>query len=112
MAKLPFVDRCGILAARVATLIGVVILICVPALTRVGQKLETSSLAPSFRNVDCPPKKVTVTPAQAILAATAIPLFETAPLARFVPLAAPVTPRTLFLVVPRPLRAPPSAPLS
>ena len=95
-----------------ATLIGVLVLICVPALTRVGQRLDTSSRAPSFRNVDCPPKKAMTAPAQAILTATAIDLVETTPVVRRVPAAAAAPQRTLFLAVPRPLRAPPSARLS
>ena len=53
-----------------------------------------------------------VAAAQAILTATAIDLFETAPVARRVPPAATAPQRTLFLAVPRPLRAPPSALLS
>jgi hypothetical protein len=109
---LPSLYRSGRLAARVATLLGVVVLICVPALTRVGQRLDTSSLAPSFRNVDCPPKKALAAPAQAILSATAVNLFDTPPVTRFVAAAAPAPSRTLFLAVPPPLRAPPSAHLS
>jgi hypothetical protein len=111
LVKLSSHDRFG-LAARVATLIGVVVLICVPALTRVGQRLDTSSRAPSFRNVDCPPKKAMAAPAQAILTATAIGLVESAPVVRRVPPAVPAPQRTLFLAVPRPLRAPPPAHLS
>jgi hypothetical protein len=84
------------------------VLICVPALTRIGQTLETSSHAPSFaKNIDCPPKKVVIAP---------LPVASPAPLVTFVPVSVvalvPVRdaqlPRSPFLVVPPPLRAPPS----
>lgn len=105
--------RTGLILARAAALIGVLVLICVPALTRIGQKLETASRAPSFsRNIECPPKKVAVAPAQAILAATAADFFEAAPLVCLIPAATTAPPPSLFRAPAQPLRAPPSAFLS
>ena len=89
------------------------VLVCVPGLTRIGQKLETASHAPSFaKNIDCPPKKVTVTPASAVSPASSPATFETLPLVAFLPSPDLLVPRSPFLAVPPPLRAPPSAHLA
>lgn len=101
--------RLGLLLARAAVLIGVTVLVCVPAMTRVGQRLETASHAPSFaKNSDCPPKKVTVAP---VPVASPAPLlvFEPVSVVALAPSIGALRPRSPFLVVPRPLRAPPSA---
>jgi hypothetical protein len=103
------IRRFGDWLARVAAVAVVVVLICVPALTRVGQRLETASHAPSFaKNIDCPPKKVTVAPATAM--ASPVPL-DTIELVPAVPLASPLTeapPRAPQFDLPVPLRAPPA----
>ena len=94
-------------------LFGIVVLVCVPGLTRIGQKLETASHAPSFsRNIDCPPKKVTVVPVDAAAPAAPLHAFETAPPARVSPLPDTTRPRSPFIATPPPLRAPPSRLLS
>jgi hypothetical protein len=101
--------RLGLLLARTAVLLGIVVLVCVPGLTRMNQKLETASRAPSFsKNIDCPPKKVTLLPA---LLASPAPLatFDAPAIVALLPSRDPLLPRSLFLAVPRPLRAPPSA---
>jgi hypothetical protein len=72
-----------------------------------GQRLATSTQAPSFRNIDSPPKKLTIAPAAAV---TSPPLkdTETVRVATFsAELVAPLA-RSPFLYTPRPLRAPPS----
>jgi hypothetical protein len=104
--------RFGFLLARVAVLLGVGVLVCVPAMTRAGQRLETASHAPSFaKNIDCPPKKVTVAPLP--VASPAAPVTCVAvPVVALVPLREARLARSPFLVAPRPLRAPPSAPLA
>lgn len=89
-------------------LFGIVVLVCVPGLTRVGQKLETASHTPSFsRNIDCPPKKVTVAPVESAAPAAPVRALETAPVARLAPPPDATRPRSPFLATPRPLRAPP-----
>ena len=109
----PLTPRLRLLLARTAVLFGIVVLVCVPGLTRIGQKLETASHAPSFaKNIDCPPKKVTVAPASAESPAPSPATFDTLPLAALLPSRAPLLPRSPLLVSPRPLRAPPSAPLA
>ena len=106
-------SRLRLLLARTAVLFGILVLVCVPGLTRMGQKLETASHAPSFaKNIDCPPKKVTVTPASAVSPASSLAMFDPLPLAALLPSRAPLLPRSALLVIPRPLRAPPSAPLA
>jgi hypothetical protein len=87
----------------------VYVLVCVPALTRVNQRLETASKTPSFaKNIDCPPKKVTVAPSPA---ASPVPIFtvEVVRIGSVVPARPVVEPRSPFLAVPGPLRAPPAA---
>jgi hypothetical protein len=112
LTTLPFPARLGLVIARAAVLIGVAVLICVPALTRVGQKLETASHTLSFsRNIECPPKKVTVSPAPAAVPAAPIDIAGLAPVARFAPLLA-VQPYVPIVAAPRQLRAPPSVLLS
>ena len=64
-----------------ARLLAVLVLVCVPGLTRMSQKLETASHAPSFaKNIDCPPKKVTVTPATAVASPVPLANFDLVPL--------------------------------
>jgi hypothetical protein len=105
-----FTDRFGQALARAAVLVGILVLVCVPALTRVGQRLETSSLAPSFsRNIDCPPKKVTIAPVLAVASPILLRTFATIPVARLTPAPATILPRSPHLAAPLPLRAPPSA---
>ena len=96
-------------AARAFAVLAVLVLAVVPSLARMGQKLETASHAPSFRSIDCPPKKVTVAPAAtAVATPVALKTFERAPVARFaVPSDAPL-PRSPHFAAPRPLRAPPA----
>jgi hypothetical protein len=98
------------LLTRLSVLFGVLVLVCVPGLTRMSQKLETASHAPSFaKNIDCPPKKVTVAPATAVASPVPLTVFDLVPLAR--PASVPDTtlPRSPHLFGPRPLRAPPVA---
>jgi hypothetical protein len=93
-----------------SALLCVCVLLFVPALTRITQKLEPVSHSPSFsKNIDCPPKKVTVAPVFAI--ASPIPLkgFETVRVARLVPPPPATLPPSPICSAPRPLRAPPSA---
>jgi hypothetical protein len=104
--------RFGFLIARAAVLLSIVVLVCVPAITRVGQRLETASHTPSFaKNIDCPPKKVTVAPVP-VASLTPLATFEAVRIAAPTPSADALRPRSPFLVVPRPLRAPPTAPLA
>jgi len=99
------------LAARTGVVLGVVVLVCVPALTRVGQKLETTSHAPGFsKNIDCPPKKVTVAPVCAMTLPSPLKAFETVAVARLAPSPDDATlPRSPHRSAPHPLRAPPFA---
>jgi hypothetical protein len=95
--------------ARLGALLCVCCLLCVPALTRMTQKLAPESHAPSFsKNIDCPPKKVTVAPVVAI--ASPIPLngFETLRPARLALLTDLIPPPSPTASAPHPLRAPPS----
>ena len=97
------------LLTRLSAALCVCSLLCVPALTRITQKLEPKSHTPSFsKNIDCPPKKVTVAPAVAI--ASPIPLngFETIRPARLALLPDLIRPPSPTASAPRPLRAPPS----
>ena len=98
-----------LLLARAAVLIGIVVLVCVPGLTRMGQKLETASRTPSFaKNIDCPPKKVTIAAAVAVALPVALKAFESVPSTPFPPAldSALLPPR--LSSAPVPLRAPPS----
>lgn len=102
--------RFGLLLARAAVLVSVVVLVCVPALTRIGQKLETASHAQSFsKNIDCPPKKVTVTPVFAVASPTPLRALQTIPAARLSPSQDATLPRSPNLSAPPALRAPPAA---
>jgi hypothetical protein len=97
----------GHLLARAYVLLAVLVLVCVPGLTRMSQRLETASHAPSFaKNIDCPPKKVTVAPTTAVATPVAL-TFDLVFVVR--PAFSPDTtlPRSPDLFVPRPLRAPP-----
>jgi hypothetical protein len=100
------------LLARAAVVIGVLVLICVPALTRAGQKLETSSRAPRFRNIDCPPKKIAVTVVQAVASTAPSEAVQVQPAASFAPVSNVTPTPPPYLATPGPLRAPPSALLS
>jgi len=94
-------------------LLAILVLVCVPGLTRIGQKLETASHTLSFaKNIDCPPKRVTIAPMAAVEAPTAVNRVETAPVARFAPVPDLTHPRPLYLSSPRPLRAPPAVPFA
>jgi hypothetical protein len=98
------------LLTRLGAALCVCSLLCVPALTRITQKLEPESHTPSFsKNIDCPPKRVTVAPVVAI--ASPIPLdgFETIRPAGFARLPNLIPPPSPTASAPRPLRAPPSA---
>jgi hypothetical protein len=95
--------------ARAAVLLGVVVLICVPALTRAGQRFQIASQAPSFaKNIDCPPRKVTVAPAPAVVSPALLGRCEPVRIAGLAPPIAAARPRSPFLSTPSPLRAPPS----
>lgn len=103
----------GLLLARSVVLLGIVVLVCVPGLTRMGQKLETASHAPSFaKNIDCPPKRVTIAPVPAMASPMPVKAFETVPLARVAPPSATSLPPSPHLDAMRPLRAPPSPALA
>jgi hypothetical protein len=94
--------------ARASVLLGVLALICVPGLTRIGQRLETTSHAPSFaKNIDCPPKKVTVAGVIAVASPVQIKTFDLVPVARPASVPDAALPRSPQLFGPRPLRAPP-----
>jgi hypothetical protein len=103
------IGRFGLWLARAAAVVSIVVLICVPALTRVGQRLETASHAPSFaKNVDCPPKKVTVAPAATMASPVPRDDIELVPVVRLAPSVAKALPRTPQFDLPVPLRAPPA----
>ena len=96
--------RCGIILIAA-------VLLCVPALTRITQHLESTkpSTAPSFgKDIECPPKKALVAPPLAMTSLTVLKGFETVRLVRSVtsPDATPQPPPVFF--APRPLRAPPA----
>lgn len=104
--------RLRLLPARTAVLLGIVVLVCVPGLTRMSQKLETASRAPSFsKNIECPPKKVTLLPAR-LASPAPLATFDAPPIAALLPSRDPLLPRSPLLAVPRPFRAPPAAPLA
>jgi len=95
---------------RTAALFAVLVLVCVPGVTRAAQKLETASHAPSFaKNIDCPPKKVT---AVAVVIAPASPvacrILGAVCVSRPVIARDDALPRSPHFVPPLPLRAPPS----
>jgi hypothetical protein len=101
--------RLSLLRARVAVLLAIVVLVCVPGLTRIGQKLERASLTPSFaKNIDCPPKKITIAPVPSVGSPALPRTFDVVVIARAVPppdAALPPPPSSRALP---PLRAPPS----
>jgi hypothetical protein len=101
-------------AIRAAALLSVLVLVCVPGLTRMGQKLETASHAPSFaKNIDCPPKKITIAPATAaVVSPVALTAHELVPATRPALIHDVTLPRSPQFSAPAPLRAPPSALLS
>jgi hypothetical protein len=89
-------------------LLAVLVLVCVPGLTRMSQKLETASHVPSFaKNIDCPPKKVTVSPAPAVVSPAPLTVFHLVPVAASAPALDEGLPHSLRFFGPRPLRAPP-----
>lgn len=101
--------RFGLFVARAAVLLSVGVFVCVPTLARMGQRLATSSHAPSFRNIDSPPKKLTIAPAAAVISPVPLKGVETVRIATVQPpLSAPPTLSPL-LSTPVPLRAPPAA---
>ena len=109
MPNLFRIRRFGRLVARAAVVLSVLVLVCVPAMTRVGQRLETASHAPSFaKNIDCPPKKVMVAPVWGLASPTPLRVFETLEAVRLAPSPDTTHPRAPFRSSPRPLRAPPS----
>jgi hypothetical protein len=96
--------------ARASVLLGVLALICVPGLTRISQKLETTSHTPSFaKNIDCPPKRVTVAGVIAVASPVQIKTFDLVLIARLVSVPDAPPRRSPQLFGPRPLRAPPVA---
>jgi hypothetical protein len=100
------------LLVRIAVLLGVFVLICVPGLTRMGQRLETSSHAPSFaRNIECPPKKVTLAPVTAASLPVPLATLDLVLSVRFASVPDAIVPDSPHLSAPLPLRAPPVAPL-
>ena len=94
--------------ARAAVLLSVVVFVSVPTLARMGQRLTTSTHAPSFRNIDSPPKKLTIAPATSVI--SPIPLKDNETVRVVVIKSEPSEPLSPspFLSTPRPLRAPPS----
>jgi hypothetical protein len=102
--------RFGRRVIRAAALLSVLVLVCVPAIARAGQKLETASHAPGFsRNIECPPKKVTVAPMAAVVSPALINGSEIVATVVVAPSPDTALPRSPLLSAPRPLRAPPSA---
>jgi hypothetical protein len=103
------VGRVTRLSARMSALLCVAVLLCVPALTRITQKLEPVSHTPSFRtNIDCPPKKVVVAPSFAIPSAVLLRADASVRVERLAPPPDLVPPPSPTASAPRPLRAPPS----
>lgn len=101
--------RLRLLRARAAVLLGIVVLVCVPGLTRIGQKLESASLTPSFaNNLDCPPKKVTIAPVQSVDSPASPRTFDVVVIARVVPPPDAALPPPSPVRALQPLRAPPS----
>jgi hypothetical protein len=103
--------RNGRLLARVGVLSFVFVLLCVPALTRIGQKLQPVapiSQTPSFaKNIDCPPKKVVVAPAAAVVDVVLALEGDDPPAAPVVSSLNDPFPASPFLSALVPLRAPP-----
>ena len=101
--------RLRLLLARAAVLFGVMVLVCVPGLTRIGQRLETASHAPSFaKNIDCPPKKITIAPVQSAGSPALPRTFVVVVIALAVPPSDAALPPPPPLRALQPLRAPPS----
>jgi hypothetical protein len=87
----------------------VIVLVCVPGLTRIGQRLETTSHTPSFaKNIDCPPKRITIAPAAPVTTPVPVAL-DLVVIAKLVPAPDATLSRSPDLFGPRPLRAPPLA---
>jgi hypothetical protein len=87
-----------------------VVLVCVPALTRIGQRLEPVSHGVSFsKNIEGPPKKVTVAPLFAVVSPMRLKAFAPVPALPMVAAPDAMRPRSLDRSSPPPLRAPPSA---
>jgi len=103
------VGRVGRFAVRLGPLLCVCVLLFVPALTRISQKLEQVSHTPSFsKNIDCPPKRVTVASVFAIASPIRLKGFKTVRVARFVPPLPATLPPSPICSAPGPLRAPPA----
>ena len=103
-------SRLALAAARAAVFFGVFVLVCVPALTRIGQRLETASHTPSFsKNIDCPPKKVTVASSFAVTLPFAFKALASVAAVPSTPSHDTALPSSPFLSIPPPLRAPPSS---
>jgi hypothetical protein len=100
------------LLARMGVLTFVCVLVCVPGLTRISQKLEVVtpiSSAPSFaKNIDCPPRKVTVAPLFIVPSVVLVAGADVVRVARFVAPPDPTLPPSPTVAAPRPLRAPPA----
>ena len=108
MPNLLHTRRFGLFVARAAVLLSVVVFVCVPTLARMGQRLATSTHAPSFRNIDSPPKKLTIAPEAAVISPIPLEGIEIVRVATFQPRpSAPPSPSPLRSTPP-PLRAPPS----
>jgi hypothetical protein len=99
--------RLRLALARAAVLLSLVALVWVPTAARMGQKLETATHAPSFRNIDCPPKKISVAPVASVVSPATLRDAQTVRVAAFSPAPVAAPPRSPFLFTPRPLRAPP-----
>lgn len=101
------------LLTRLAVFLGIIVLVCVPGLTRIGQRLGTASHAPSFaKNIDCPPKKVTLTATVAVALPMALKAFEVLPAVPFAPASDQALLPPPLSSAPVPLRAPPTSTLA
>jgi hypothetical protein len=88
---------------------GIFVLICVPALTRMGQRLETASHTPSFsKNIDCPPKKITVASSFAVVLSFTFKPTTLSSVFQY-PTPEGVLLSSTFVSIPPPFRAPPPA---
>ena len=104
--------RC--LFARAGTLFFVGVLLCVPGLTRVGQRVNTSQ-GPTLsfsKSTDFPPKKITIEHVRLIVSWADLICAETTRVWVFVRPVDATPPPAFTGSAPRPLRAPPSARLS
>jgi hypothetical protein len=93
---------------RAAVLLGVVTFVCVPTLVRIGQGLAPATHGPSFRNIEGPPKKLTIAPVAATISAIPLKNTDTVRVTMFSPAPVAQLQQSPFLSTARPLRAPPS----